>query len=80
MRCGFEDEDRQREAIRRLGVPHEVTGADPERVRALLSFDKKRDAAGLRMVLLEAIGVPRVGHIDPATVGAALEAVGISKF
>ena len=39
---------------------------------------RKRDAAGLRMVLLEAIGAPRMRHVDSATVDAALAAVGIS--
>jgi 3-dehydroquinate synthase len=78
VRCGFEDEERQRSAILRLGLPDSVSGADPQRVTALLSFDKKRDAAGLRMVLLEAIGAPRVSHVDTATVGSALEAVGIA--
>jgi 3-dehydroquinate synthase len=77
IRGGFAAEARQNEAIARLGLPLAAPDADPRRVRDLLGFDKKRDATGLRMVLLDAIGVPKVEHVAPATVEAALAAVGI---
>ncbi len=78
MDVGFEAEDRQREAIAGLGLPIAAAGLDASAVHGLLSADKKRDAAGLRMVLLKAIGVPVVGHVGSATVEAALTAVDIS--
>ena len=77
IRCGFSEESRQNEAIGRLGLPLAAADADPDRVGELLGFDKKRDAAGLRMVLLAAIGAPEVEHVEAATVREALAAVGI---
>jgi 3-dehydroquinate synthase len=80
---GFPDEERQTTALERLGLPVTAVGRDgaaPEAgvVLGLMEKDKKRDHTGLRMVLLEAVGSPRVVHADAATVGAALEAVGIA--
>ena len=74
---GFDGAGRQRRVIERLGLPVRLTGADPARVRALLDLDKKRDAAGLRMVLLRAIGDPVLVHVDSPTVDAALDRAGI---
>lgn len=76
--AGFGEETRQREVIAGLGLPVWAPGTDPAEVRRLLDLDKKRDAAGLRMVLLEEIGRPRLEHVAAATVEAALAAVGIS--
>ena len=76
--AGFGAEVRQTEAIRGLGLPVAVSGVAAPAVIDLLRFDKKRDASGLRMVLLEAIGRPRVAHVGSATVEAALRAAGIS--
>jgi 3-dehydroquinate synthetase len=42
-----------------------------------MALDKKRDAAGLRMVLLQDFGAPTVVRVDAATVDAALAAVGV---
>ncbi|MCB2224692.1 MAG: 3-dehydroquinate synthase [Actinobacteria bacterium] len=78
LEMGFTGEDRQREAIDRLGLPAAAPGLDPAGVLALLGADKKRDAAGLRMVLLEAVGRPAVRHVGAATVEAALDAVEIA--
>lgn len=75
---GFDGEERQRAALTRLGLPTAAPAVDAAAVRPLIALDKKRDAQGLRMVLLEAIGRPRVLHVDSATVDAALAAVGIS--
>ena len=44
----------------------------------LMALDKKRNAAGLRMVLLERIGEATVSAVDTATVEAALGSVGIT--
>jgi 3-dehydroquinate synthase len=78
LECGFTDEDRQREAIARLGLPTAAPGLGRSEVLRLMDRDKKRDAAGLRMVLLEAVGAPRIAHVGSATVGAALDAVDIA--
>ncbi|MBU1226758.1 MAG: 3-dehydroquinate synthase [Actinobacteria bacterium] len=75
---GFEGEDRQRAAIARLGLPVAAPGLDRMAVLALMAADKKRDAGGLRMVLLERIGAPTVAHVGSATVEAALTAVEIA--
>jgi 3-dehydroquinate synthetase len=48
--------------------------ADIERLMAL---DKKRGTGGIRFVVLEDFGVPRVVHPDDATVRASLHAIGI---
>ena len=77
LRCGFADEDRQQHAIGRLGLPRAAPQSEAGRVRAMLGYDKKRDASGLRMVLLRAIGDPQVEHVDAATVDAALGAIGV---
>ena len=44
----------------------------------MMQRDKKRDAEGLRMVLLEDFGSPKVVHAHDATVEAAFEAIGLS--
>lgn len=77
LEAGFADEARQRDIIAGLGLPTEAADADPEGVRAQLERDKKRDAGGLRMVLLRAIGAPEVVHVAAATVDAALASIGI---
>jgi 3-dehydroquinate synthase len=74
---GFQDEDRQRSIIESLGLPATVSGVDASTVRKLIGQDKKRDAAGTRMVLLARVGDPRIERVDSATVEAALQAVGI---
>ena len=76
--AGFDGEERQRAVLERLGLPTAAPPCHPVEVRELLGFDKKRDAAGLRMVLLADVGAPRVRHVDSATVDAALAAVGIT--
>ncbi len=72
--CGFTARERQDAIIAALGLPT-TAEADREEVRRLLALDKKRDAAGLRMVLLRDVGDPVVRHVDGATVEAALDAV-----
>lgn len=75
--AGFDELDRLRTAIERLGMPVSAPGLDASAVWRQLRLDKKRDAAGLRMVVLDRIGSARVMGVDDATVTAALEAVGI---
>ena len=78
LAAGFASEDRQRAAIEGLGLPTTAPAVDRTEVLRLLEMDKKRDTAGLRMVLLEGIGRPLVSHVDSATVDAALESVGVT--
>jgi len=76
--AGFAEEERQREVIARLGLPVAAPGLEREAVRSLVGEDKKRSGEGLRLVLLEEVGRPRVEAVGEATVEAALTAVGIS--
>ena len=76
--CGFEGEDRQVQVLTQVGLPIDAPDAKAQLVRAQMARDKKRDASGLRMVLLEEFGRPEVVAVDDATVQAALEAVAIS--
>ena len=77
IRLGFGDESRQNDLIASLGLPISAPQVDPTTVRRLLQQDKKRDAAGLRMVLLREIGHPEVTHVEPELVDQALAAVGV---
>jgi 3-dehydroquinate synthase len=75
---GFEGEERQREALARVGLPLEAPEADAEAVREMMDRDKKRDSEGLRMVLLRDFGSPELVHADDATVRAAFEGIGLT--
>lgn len=74
---GFDGEDRQREAIARLGLPVGAPPVERQAVLDLIRLDKKRRSDGIRMVLLEAVGRPLVTVVSSATVDAALTASGI---
>ena len=74
---GFRHADAQKELIGSLGLPVESPPLDSAAVLAAMDLDKKRDATGLRMVLLEDIGRPTVVPVAPTTVTAALRAVGL---
>ncbi|HSG78472.1 MAG TPA: 3-dehydroquinate synthase family protein, partial [Acidimicrobiia bacterium] len=76
--AGFADEERQRAAIERLGLPTSAPGVRRDEALRLMALDKKRAPDGLRFVVLEAIGRPSVRVVDPATLDAALHAVGIT--
>lgn len=77
--AGFSEAERQRQLISDLGLPTTApTDLDPNAVRAYMALDKKRDASGLRMTLLEQLGSAKVASVDAATVEAALAAVGIT--
>ena len=76
--AGFAEEARQRDLLAALGLPVAAPGLDPATVRRLMGLDKKRTGDGLRLVLLEAVGRPRLEAAGAATVEAALAAVGIS--
>jgi 3-dehydroquinate synthetase len=74
--CGFSAAARQHAAIERLGLPTSITGIDAEAVYRSIALDKKRDERGLRMVLLEEIGVPVVLPVDRDSVEIGLAAIG----
>lgn len=76
---GFTGEARQSALLGRIGLPTRMersTGID--QIMAYMARDKKRDASGLRMVLLKEFGVPVVQVVNDTTVRAALDAVGLS--
>ena len=62
-------------ALERLGLPTGIEHADGATVRHLVSRDKKRTAAGLRMVLLRRIADPVVEQVDDATLDLGLSAI-----
>jgi 3-dehydroquinate synthase len=74
---GFTETPRQRALLERLELPTTSPPVDRRRIRELMALDKKRDASGLRMVLLERIGAATVVTVDAATVEAALDAVAV---
>lgn len=75
---GFTGEMRQTDVLGKIGLPSRVDPtAHTNQVRAFMARDKKRDASGLRMVLLEDFGVPVVVAVDDATVRTALDAIGL---
>ena len=74
---GFARRAEQDDLIASLGLPIRSPGVDPAEIDRLMALDKKRDAGGIRFVVLEDIGVPRVVHPDDATVRASLRAIGI---
>jgi 3-dehydroquinate synthase len=55
---GFGEAKRQAEILASLGLPTGLPDGPTDRVRKLAEMDKKRDAGGLRMVLLRSIGDP----------------------
>ena len=75
--AGFDASTRVVDTLNLLGLPTKAPGLDRERVLELLALDKKRDADGLRMVLLEAIGKPILRHVDRAELEIGLSAIGL---
>ncbi len=74
----FEGEDRQRSVLESVGLPVGAPDGDSTGVREMMNRDKKRDAKGIRMVLLRDFGLPELVHADDATVRAAFEGIGLS--
>jgi 3-dehydroquinate synthase len=74
---GFGGRADQDALIASLGLPTRSPLVDAAEIDRLIALDKKRDAGGIRFVVLEEIGVPRVVHPDDATVRASLRAIGI---
>ncbi len=75
---GFHGRQRHDAVLRSIGLPLRAPEAKLETVRAMMALDKKRDAEGLRMVLLEDFGSPVLIHPDDATVRAALAGIDLA--
>ena len=65
-----------RDVLSALGLPVSST-ADRRQVEELIWLDKKRDANGLKMVLLEDVGSPRIDYVTPDEVALGLAAIGL---
>ncbi len=74
---GFDRRVEQEELIASLGLPTRSPNVDAGEIERLMALDKKRDTGGIRFVVLEDFGIPRVVHPDDATVRASLHAIGI---
>lgn len=74
---GFAAAERQLAAIAGLGLPTTVPGADCRALLDLIGLDKKRDRTGDRMVLLAAIGEPRVQAVGKDDLVAGLRGIGV---
>lgn len=77
-RFGFTGAARQRGLLDSLGLPVWSPPVDPDEVRRLIGFDKKRDAGGLRMALLEDFGRPRLEYVSNDELSVGLAAVGLA--
>lgn len=76
-RFGFDAVAEHIHTIGSLGLPVSAPGLSAERVLELIARDKKRTAAGVRMVLLRGYGSPVVEVVDEDDLRAGLAAVGI---
>jgi 3-dehydroquinate synthase len=74
---GFRHADRQRSIIEGLGLPVVAPQVDAELIATLMGRDKKRDAAGIRMVLLQDFGRPVVQHVGAEQIATGLAAIGV---
>jgi 3-dehydroquinate synthase len=73
-RYGFDTNVREGLAVFALPT---TTNADAARVSELLLLDKKNDADGVRMVLLQGVGDPIVDHVTDDEIELALRSVGL---
>lgn len=76
---GFQGSERQRSILSEVGLPVGApVGLKSDQIRSLIALDKKRDATGLRFVLLRAFEDPVVVTADDATVRVAFEGIGLN--
>lgn len=76
-RVGFGGTAELVDTLAGLGLPMVARGLDRQRVVDLVHRDKKRDADGLRMVLLEEVGRPVVVSVGAEDLAAGLAAIGL---
>lgn len=74
---GFEGGRRQRQILEGIGLPTMSPEVTVDQLGMLMARDKKRDAGGLRMVLLADFGRPEVHHVDEDQIHLGLREVGI---
>lgn len=74
---GFTGEQRVRKLVGICGLPTTATRSSESDLAALMAKDKKADAAGVRMVMLEEVGSPILARPSPAAMAAAWEAIGL---
>lgn len=74
---GFEGSDLVMRTLDKLALPTCPPSDIRERVLELLHFDKKKDERGIRMVLLDDIGVPVVQHVSDEELEIGLDALGL---
>jgi 3-dehydroquinate synthase len=77
QRLRFQGLERIIAAIDGLGLPTRVEGLERARVEDLLRHDKKRDAGGIRMVLLRALADPVIEHVGEEEIDLGLDAIGL---
>ncbi len=75
-RYGF-DAPRLTALLTKLELPIKSPAVDRNTVLDLVARDKKRSSDGIRMVLLEDFGRPRLESVKPAELSAGLAAVGL---
>lgn len=74
---GFDGVGRVTSSVASLGLPTNIEGLEKARVTDLLGYDKKRDAEGLRMVLLRDVGEAVLDHVESEEVEMGLAAIGL---
>lgn len=76
-KLGFMGTGRVVEVLKRVGLPVRSPELSRSDVIRLVALDKKRDADGLRMVLLTPDGGVEVHRVDESDLGVGLDAVGL---
>ena len=76
-KLGFAGGDRLISVLQRTGLPVRAPAVDPAHVLKLVGLDKKRDAGGIRMVLLNSEGTVEVHRVEPADLLVGMRAVGL---
>lgn len=74
---GFSESARVMAALEATGLPVASPPLDRDEVMRLIGLDKKRTTSGIRMVLLEALGRPRLVTVTDADVSWGLDAIGV---
>ena len=75
--CGFTQQDLVHRAVAAVGLPTRAPELPRNELTALMSKDKKADAEGLRMVMLESVGKPVLLRPSRGAIEAAWTAIGL---